>query len=148
MMQNVLCTGYIEWIQFSSSEQCCSGTGSKMIYNVLSNLCDYVQTSSGDTWQRLVDYDTYGCTAGYVDLSAYGSLLTEEKCNDENFVPIGYTEVLEGDNVISCEDETSVSLIDSLLVSICICISFSLTQQQCNFSIACHFLKGVCYSQP
>ena len=114
MMQIVFCTGYIEWIQFSSSDQCCSGTGSKMIYNVMSNLCDYVQTSSGDTWQRLVDYDTNGCTAGYVDLSAYGSLLTEDNCNDENFVPIGYSEVLEGENVISCEDETSVSFIDSI----------------------------------
>lgn len=128
-MQNVLCIGYIEWIQFSSSDQCCSGTGSKMIYNVMSNLCDYVQTSSGDTWQRLVDYDTNGCTAGYVDLSAYGSILTEENCNDETFVPIGYSEVLEGDNVISCEDETSVSFIDSTFLSICICTSSSLTQQ-------------------
>ena len=91
-----------------------------MIYNLMSNLCDYVQTSSGDTWQRLVDYDTNGCTAGYVDLSDYGSLLTEANCNDENFVPIGYTETLSGDSVIYCDeededdDETEVSFIDSI----------------------------------
>ena len=91
-----------------------------MIYNLMSNLCDYVQTSSGDTWQRLVDYDTNGCTAGYVDLSPYGSQLTEENCNDENFVPIGYTETLSGDSVIYCgdededDDETEVSFIDSI----------------------------------
>ena len=102
--------GYIEWIQYSSSEQCCkNATDGKMIYNLMSNLCDYVQTSSGDTWQKLVNYETNGCTAGYVDLSAYGSKLTEENCNDVNFVPVGYTEVLTGDSVILCEveDETT-----------------------------------------
>ena len=97
----------------------------------MSNLCDYVQTSSGDTWQRLVDYDTNGCTAGYVDLSPYGSLLTEEDCNDETFVHIGYTETLSGDSVIYCEDEdeaeddeededdedeTEVSFVDSISI--------------------------------
>ena len=95
-----------------------------MIYNLMSNLCDYVQTSSGDTWQKLVNYETNGCTAGYVDLTAYGSKLTEENCNDVNFVPVGYTEVLTGDSVILCEveDETTNVRVSFVLIAFIVCI--------------------------
>jgi len=81
------CENFVEFMQYAGSETCGEGSEGKTIYNLMTSDCDYVATSSGDTWQLLINYTRCSQRTNYN--GKYGSNITEEQCNDPNFVPVG-----------------------------------------------------------
>ena len=81
------CENFVEFVQYAGTNVCGDPNQGKWIYNVMSVECDYVETSLGDTWQQMVDYTRCSKRHNYNGL--YCSTITEEQCNDPNFIPVG-----------------------------------------------------------
>ena len=78
------CENFIEFVQYAGVDAC-QDTGGKWLYNVQSKECHSVETSNGPTWQVLKDY--VRCSARYNYNGYAGSTITEEQCNDPDFIP-------------------------------------------------------------
>jgi len=103
------CENFIELTQYPSSYLCGTRGAGESLYKVIGTQCHYVNTSYGDTWQKLLNYDER-CSQRYNYTGSFGSNITEDQCSDPAFLPeILGTWVIDGNLQLQGMNEQSSS---------------------------------------